>query len=53
LSAWALGKLKDQEARGQLETLLDDEGPVELYEHGDLRRTSVARLARNALAGLE
>jgi len=53
LSAWALGKMKHQEARGQLEDLLEDEAPVELYDQGELRRTTVARLAREALEGLE
>jgi hypothetical protein len=53
LSAWALGKLKEREARGRLENLLEDESPVELYDQGELRRTTVARLAREALANLE
>lgn len=53
LSAWALGKLKHQEARGRLENLLADDAAVELYDQGELRRTSVARLARQALANLE
>ena len=53
LSAWALGKLRHREARGQVEKLLADEAPVELYEQGELRPTSVARLAREALAELE
>ena len=53
LSAWALGKLQDQEARGLLEKLLNDEGPVELYEGGELHWTSVSRIAREALANLE
>ena len=53
LSAWALGKLQAREAKGQLKELLDDEAPVEIYDHGELRRTTVANLARDALAGLE
>lgn len=53
LSAWVLGRLKDQEAKGQLEKLLGDEGPVELYERGELSRTSVSQIARTALANLE
>jgi len=52
LSAWALGKLREQDARGRLEKLLDDEGPVELYDKGELRRTTVAQLTREALAAL-
>jgi hypothetical protein len=53
LSAWALGKLREQDARGRLEKLLNDEGPVELYDKGELRRTTVAQLTREALAALE
>jgi hypothetical protein len=53
LSAWALGKLAVQEARGQLEQLLDDEGPVEFYDQGELRHRTVAQMAREALAVLE
>ena len=53
LSAWALGNLKEQEAREQLEKMLADDGPVVLYDQGELRRTTVAQLARKALAALE
>jgi HEAT repeat protein len=53
LSAWALGKLQAREAGEHLKKLLDDEAPVEVYDHGELRRTTVARLAREALAQLE
>jgi hypothetical protein len=53
LSAWALGKLQHRETRGQLAKLLGDEGPVELYDRGELRRTTVGQLAREALAALE
>jgi len=53
LVAWVLGRLKEQEARGPLAKLLDDERPVELYDQGELRRSSVAQLAQEALTGLE
>ena len=53
LSAWALGKLKEREAKQLLEKLLDDEGPVEIYDQGELRRTTVSQLAKEALAALE
>jgi len=53
LSAWALGKLKAGEAREPLKNLLADEAPVQLYDQGELQRTTVARLAREALAALE
>ncbi len=53
LSAWALGKLNAREAREPLKKLLEDDAPVEVYDQGELRRTTVARLAREALANLE
>jgi HEAT repeat protein len=53
LSAWALGLLKEPEARPGLEELLTDAEPVLLYDEGDLRPTTVAHLARQALAALE
>ena len=53
LSAWALGKLKHREARGPLEKLVEDKEPVELYDGGELHRTTVGRLAQEALATLE
>jgi HEAT repeat protein len=53
LSAWALGKLKHRDARGPLEKLVEDKEPVELYDGGELRRTTVGRLAQDALATLE
>jgi hypothetical protein len=53
LGAWALGRLKEQEARGPLAKLLTDERPVELYDQGELRRSSVAQLAKEALTALE
>ncbi len=53
LSAWALGKLQAREAREDLAKLLDDSAPVELYDQGELRRTTVGQLAGEALADLE
>jgi hypothetical protein len=53
LSAWALGKLKARGAEKPLKKLLDDEAPVEVYEQGELRRTTVAQIAREALTALE
>lgn len=50
LGAWALGKLRDASMCAGLEKLLTDDSPVELYEDGQLRQTTVARLAREALA---
>jgi hypothetical protein len=33
--------------------LLEDESPLDLYDHGELRRTTVAQLAREALVALK
>jgi hypothetical protein len=53
LSAWALGNLKERAAGELLEKMRDDEEPLDLYDHGELRRTTVAQLAREALAALQ
>ncbi len=53
LSAWGLGNLQEQQAREPLKKLLADEHPLELYDHGELRRTTVAQLAREALLALK
>jgi hypothetical protein len=49
LAAWCLGRSGAPEAQEALEALLEDDGPVELYEQEHLRRTSVGRLAQEAL----
>ena len=33
-------------------SLLEDERPVEIYDRGELRRTTVAQVGREALASL-
>jgi hypothetical protein len=53
LSAWALGNLMEQGARENLAKLLTDERPVRLYDEGDVQTTTVAELARKALANLK
>lgn len=53
LSAWALGNLREPEAREPLGKLLDDERPLDFYDRGELRRTTVAQLAREAIAALK
>jgi hypothetical protein len=53
LSAWALGNLREQQAAEPLKKLLDDDHPLELYDQGELRRTTVAQLAREALTALK
>lgn len=53
LSAWVLGRLKDQEVKEELKKLLEDENPVLLYDEGEWQHTTVARLTREALSLLE
>ena len=53
LAAWALGKLREPGARKGFENLLGDHSPVDLYDQGELRRTTVAQMAREALAALD
>jgi len=52
LAAWALGRIRAKEASRHLQALLQDAAPAELYEAGELVRTDVATLARQALAAL-
>jgi len=51
LAAWCLGRVWPPGAKEALQGLLGDDGPVELYDREELRRTSVGRLAREALEG--
>ncbi len=53
LTAWALGKAGSAGGAADLQTLLSDERPVAIYDHGELRSLTVAQVAREALAGLE
>ena len=53
LAAWALGKAGYGEAAAELRALLSDDRPVAIYDRGELRQTTVAELAREALAVLE
>ncbi len=52
LSAWCLGKVRRQEAAGALATMQGDDSPVQIYDQGELRRTTVGKVAREALAAL-
>ena len=52
LAAWALGKAGYCEAAADLQSLLTDERPVAIYDRGELRRTTVAQVGREALAYL-
>jgi HEAT repeat protein len=53
LAAWCLGKTKFRTAAPALMELLGDERPVWLYNGGDFRHTTVALMAREALASLD
>lgn len=53
LSAWALGKAGYAAAAADLQALLSDERPVAIYDRGELRQTTVAQVAREALASLK
>lgn len=53
LAAWALGKAGYGEAAAELRALLSDDRPVAIYDRGELRQTTVAEVAREALAALE
>jgi HEAT repeat protein len=52
LAAWALGKAGYGPAVPDLQTLLDDERQVSIYDRQELRRTTVAKVGREALAYL-
>ncbi len=49
LSAWCLGRAGAREAQEALKGLLEDGSEVELYDQEQLHRTSVGRLAKEAL----
>ena len=49
LAAWCLGRVRPAGLEEALQALLGDDGPVELYDRGELYRTTVGRLAREAL----
>jgi len=49
LAAWCLGRVRPPGMQEALQPLLADDGPVELYDREQLRRTTVGQLAREAL----
>jgi HEAT repeat protein len=53
LAAWVLGKAGYGEAMDDLRPLMDDMRPVAIYDRGELRRTTVAEVAGEALAALQ
>jgi len=53
LSAWCLGKVRHREAARALAELRGDDNMVQIYEQGELRRVTVGRVARDALAALD
>lgn len=52
LTAWALGRLRHDGARVELERLLNDEAVFQLYEEEMLREIPVAEAASNALKAI-
>jgi hypothetical protein len=52
-AAWCLGQARYREAAVGLEALLADGQEVLLYDGGELRRTTVGRVAGEALAALQ
>lgn len=53
LSAWCLGKVRYRGATEALTASLADASPVTLYDCGELRRTTVSQVAKEALAALD
>lgn len=51
LAAWCLGRVRPPGMAEALAGLVEDDGPVELYDREQLGRTTVGRLAREALGG--
>jgi len=52
LSAWSLGKIGAKEGLEAIQGLLEDSAAVIIYDQGELQRTTVAQVAREALAQL-
>lgn len=52
LAAWALGRLRHDGARGELERLLDDGAVFQLYEDETLREVPVREAAASALKAI-
>jgi hypothetical protein len=53
LAAWCAGILEVQEARSELESLVDEETEILLYKGHDLQRFRTGQLARDALERLD
>ena len=53
LAAWTLGKARYLEAAPELQGLLSDDRPVTIYDRGELHRTTVAQVGREAWAALK
>jgi hypothetical protein len=52
LAAWGLGKARYRPAADAIRALLEDDQPVQLYDHEGLFQTSVGQTAQEALANL-
>ncbi len=51
-AAWCLGKLRYAAAAPELQALQPDAAPVQIYDHGELRDTTVGQVALEALERL-
>jgi HEAT repeat protein len=51
MAVWCLGQAGHAERLSDQPHLLADEGPVDIFEDGFLRRTTVSRLAKHAIHG--
>ncbi len=49
-AAWALGVIGDSNSRKGIGKLLDDSGPVDFYRDGELVKTAVGEIAKEALS---
>jgi len=52
LAAWSLGKARYRPAADAIRALARDEHPIQVYDRGNLLRTTVGEIAREAIAGL-
>ena len=51
-AAWLMGNLRVDESRKKLEGLIGEAYEIEIYENGDLNKTTVGQVASNALKTL-
>lgn len=51
-AAWALGATRDETIVDELKKIEDDKSPLFIYEDGELRETTVGKLAKQSIAEL-